>query len=743
MNQAAGTVSGSFTVGNVPPGQYVVRVTDSAGNFAEAFFLVKRAPTLFLNTTSGPIGTHVNFKGVNFTLGDTSCSVSSPTSSAIVIAAACVMVQNSTHVLANVNGSFTVGNVPPGQYVIQVTGSPIGDFAQAIFNVTLGPRLVLTPSSGPTGSDVSFAGFGFLPQDSGCSLSASISGLFSAGTCVKRWGSTMVNGSFTIGVVPPGEYFVRVIGTPYSDFADAIFNVTFGPRIVLAPINGHIGDHVSVNGTGFLPQDSSCTIVSGPSNIFNPILPGSVACAIFRVGTGIVNGSFIIGNVPPGQYVIQVNGNLGDSAQAILTVLASAPTLILYPANATNGAAVSFRGTGFSASDTGCVVQASPNNLVITSPTCSIVSPTVAVGSFIVGPYATTNVKWNVTVKGTPANDIPGPPTGAIFNVTASIVVTPPSGTINTVFTFTGSGFSSTATSCAATIIPPFPSGSSHPSCYLSTGAGQVSGSIIVPTTAVPGTYGISVGAYVAGVHTGQNATGFFTVGTPSALITLTPGSVGQGQPVGVAGVGFNPNDTLCKISAGTPNVLFTSSTCSISGGYVSGAFTVASTAPGGYYLVTVTGYISPANVTRGDFASNFLAVTLSSTVTTFSTTTTTASTTTKLSTTTTSVATSYSYSSTTYSTTGILFTTYSHLTVNTVSGLTSITLTATTSTTQTLTTVTVSTTTAFTTVACTVFPCGYSIGSQGMNPGPFADNIGLLAVLLLVLPMLLRRLFS
>jgi hypothetical protein len=89
------------------------------------------------------------------------------------------------------------------------------------------------------------------------------------------------------------------------------------------------------------------------------------------------------------------------------------------------------------------------------------------------------------------------------------------------------------------------------------------------------------------------------------------------------------------------------------------------------------------------------------------------------------------------------LITTYSHSAIATISGVTQTTVTQTTSTSVTLSTVTVTTTTAFTTVACTVFPCGYSIGSQAVNPGPFADNIGLLAVLLLIVPMLLRRLFS
>lgn len=275
-----------------------------------------------------------------------------------------------------------------------------------------------------------------------------------------------------------------------------------------------------------------------------------------------------------------------------------------------------------------------------------------------------------------------------------------------------------------------------------------------MPVSAFPGTYGIVVRDQ--GGISGGISTGFFTVGTPSAFVQIDPNPVGQGQAVGVAGTGFNPNDTYCTITAGSGGTLpwegpgGTPPTCAISGGYVSGAFTVGTTVPGGFYLITVTGYYGGSianptggNATRGDFASNFLGVNLASTITTISATTTTGTTTTQMSTTTTSMATTYSFSSTTYSTTGIFFTTYSNQIISTVSALTTSTMTQTTSTSLTVATVTVSTTTQFTTISCGPIPCGFAIQSQvqGVNLGPFADNVGLLAVLLLIVPMLLRRL--
>jgi hypothetical protein len=361
-----------------------------------------------------------------------------------------------------------------------------------------------------------------------------------------------------------------------------------------------------------------------------------------------------------------------------------------------------------------------------------------------------------VQVLGTPLNDI----TSAPFNVTASVVVTPTSGTINSVFTYTGTGFSSTASACTAVIIPPFQGSSTTEACYITPTLGTVSGSFVVPLTAGPGTYGITVTDNTPGHNVVSS--GIFTVGTPSAFIQLDPNPVSQGQSVGIAGTGFNPNDTYCTITAGTgngpngpiwgpaPDGSGVVPSCAISGGYVSGAFTVSNYAVGGFYLITVTGYIAggpdnTGNVTRGDFASNFLGINLASTITTDSPTTTTATTTTGFTTSTTSWATSYTYFSTTYSSTGLFITSYSNVIINTVSGLTTSTMTQTTSTSVTVNTVTVSTTTQFTTVSCGPIPCGFAIKSQvqGVNLGPFADNVGLLAVLLLIIPMLLRRLLS
>ena len=75
------------------------------------------------------------------------------------------------------------------------------------------------------------------------------------------------------------------------------------------------GHRVSFAGAGFLPTDTTCAVSSPASDgvIF------SSACVV-QAGTGAPYGGFIVGNVLPGSYVIQVTGDQGDFAQAVLAV---------------------------------------------------------------------------------------------------------------------------------------------------------------------------------------------------------------------------------------------------------------------------------------------------------------------------------------------------------------------------------------------------------------------------------------
>ena len=175
------------------------------------------------------------------------------------------------------------------------------------------PLVMLSTGSARVGLEISVSGSGFLPTDTSCVFSSpSSSALVSSSACVTQQGS--LSGSFIVGNVPVGAYVIQASGN-MGDSAQTILEVTGGPQLQLSPATGGPGLDVVVQGSGFLPTDTTCTI-SSPSSP-NPILPGSAACVIQG---GRATGSFLIGNVLPGEYVIRITGNQGDSAQTIIDV---------------------------------------------------------------------------------------------------------------------------------------------------------------------------------------------------------------------------------------------------------------------------------------------------------------------------------------------------------------------------------------------------------------------------------------
>ena len=88
--------------------------------------------TITLNPSSGSAGTSVSVTG-SLLPGDTGCTIASP-SIGFIAGYKCKVLPGGV-----VSGSFTVGTVMPGQYLIMASGTPgnpSGDYAQALFTVT-------------------------------------------------------------------------------------------------------------------------------------------------------------------------------------------------------------------------------------------------------------------------------------------------------------------------------------------------------------------------------------------------------------------------------------------------------------------------------------------------------------------------------------------------------------------------------------------------------------------------------
>jgi hypothetical protein len=179
------------------------------------------------------------------------------------------------------------------------------------------PVVSLNKGTGSVGASLSFTGAGFLPTDTTCSLSnPSSNNLIASSSCVIQMGTGLTHGGFTVGNVLPGQYLLQVTGNQ-GDFAQTILEENGGSQLSPSHVDSRPGAGVSIHATGMLPTDSTCQL-SSPSSP-NVILPGTAACVI-QLGSGVAYGGFTVGNVLPGQYVIQITGNQGDTAQTIIAV---------------------------------------------------------------------------------------------------------------------------------------------------------------------------------------------------------------------------------------------------------------------------------------------------------------------------------------------------------------------------------------------------------------------------------------
>ena len=180
---------------------------------------------LDLSPNSGPVGIEVGITGqVAIPSLDRSCSISSPSSGTIIESQACA-VNGGGSTNGNLTGSFIVGNVSPGQYVIEVTACAgnngctpsAGDFVQAVFQTQGQPSISVSPGwccSAP-GSTVQVFGTGFSLNDGPCTLGGPAVLSYS---CNISGGS--LTGTFTVANVPAGYYEVSATGNPTGDSAN-------------------------------------------------------------------------------------------------------------------------------------------------------------------------------------------------------------------------------------------------------------------------------------------------------------------------------------------------------------------------------------------------------------------------------------------------------------------------------------------------------------------------------------------
>ena len=534
--------------------------SEPSGLVSSVTFTVPAIASITLTPISGAVGTAVSVSGTNFLTSDTSCTLSTAPGT-LLQAPTC------TILLGTVTGSFTVaGGSPSGTYVVTVTGMPGGDFGQATFTVTPpppAPTLSFSPPSGLPGTLVHVSGTNYAGTT--CSLSSNPSGLFTVLlSCSISNG--VLTGEFEVASgAAAGDYVVTVTTNISSDTNKALFTIT-SVTFTLSPASSVAGAAVAASGQNY--EGTTCQLSSAPVGLFS----STPACSI---SNHALSGGFTVASAAPlGGYTVTVTTNVAGEKAIVSFIVGSVgpPLFALSPSSGPAGTFVSISGQNYAG--TACtILSASPSGLFV-SYSCSISSGTLS-GGFTVASTAPLGA-YTVTIK-TNAGETETAP----FTLTGllTFVLTPTSGLIGTPVSASGSNFVGSTCTLDVTPVGLFTS----QTCSIETSTGKLTGGFTVASSASPGMpYTVTVTT-----NAGETKAAPFTVPYPASQ-TFALSQTSGGGSTGVTISGTNYVGTTCSLTS-TPSGLFTSSSCSISAGQLSGGFTIATTASPGGYTVTVS----------------------------------------------------------------------------------------------------------------------------------------------------------
>ena len=222
---SGGVLTASFNVANALAGTYTITgIGSPTGDFSSSTFTVL-PPSLVLNPSSGPAGTHVSVSGFGFYSTDNTCALTgSPVS--------------SPHTCSISGGILTVAPPPsfvvagpPGTYTITATTNE-ADTSEAVASFTVTPLNSPSITLSDLGNDygnvgdtvtVSGSGFSLIPPDTSCSLSGSI--ITAVSPCSIAGGVLVPSPTFIVGNVAAGVYTITARGIPDGDSARAEFQV--------------------------------------------------------------------------------------------------------------------------------------------------------------------------------------------------------------------------------------------------------------------------------------------------------------------------------------------------------------------------------------------------------------------------------------------------------------------------------------------------------------------------------------
>lgn len=458
------------------------------------------------------------------------------------------------------NGTFElVFDIPEsiiGEQDIVIIGEDSG--AEFEFPFTVKPKLVVTPTSGQAGTEVTINGTGFAYRNGII--------LFFNGVAVQSTDFTWVTeptykrttnlGSFTLTMPIPsglatGTYVIKAEDEDSSSiYAQANFEVLLNSVLTISANTGNVGDSVTVTGTNFTPNAS-----------VNILFDTQAVATVTTDALGNFSQQITVPAAVCGAHLIKVG-----TIQQAYTVT---PTMTMDKSQGIAGTTVTLTGKGFAG---GTAITALFGTTAITlTPavtdatggfTASFTVPAAATGTYTVQVTAGTTVSANFTI------------------VDASMTIDVASGKVGDTITVTGANFGA-GSNIILTI-----DGVAIPNIGTVTAGtnGAFTAPFSIPT--------IAGGAHTLAVSDGTTSkSAQFTV---EAKASMTPVIGNVGTQVTVSGDGFIAGNTLTIKYAGT---VAATGILPLTGAFTNATFTVPA-GNGGANTVEVTDGINTIQLT-------------------------------------------------------------------------------------------------------------------------------------------------
>ena len=603
-----------FNVPRINAGFYPVKVEGNTGDFTISTFQVE--PSISSIPGQGPVGTAISVNGFNFASSDTSATITF-NGTDVTPSSGC---QISGGTIPFSSCSFTVPSTKWGSYNILAIGSS-GDVATTTFAVE--PSVTLTPSQGPTGTQVAVDGNNFAPTDTSATLTFNGKSIGTPSGCQVSGGSIVSPCTIIIPTgLAPGTYYLVTTGNAdascsFGGGCDQEFTpfTVQAPTVSVSPSSSPIGSPVSVSGSGFSPIDTSATLTFSLSPYGQVDVSPSGGCQVsggsivsssctFTVPSKLSGGAVLDSNALA-PYTVTVTGNTGDSGT---TSFNAQITFSVTPTVVSQGKDITVSGAGYACIGGGSIIPCS--NISFFAFNANTFTPLLLTPSFC--PLTDGAFSCSVTIPiDAPQGNYTFEGSTSFSNPTASITIplppftaSPAGGKIGSSVTISGGSFASSDTSATLTFsqspngqVDVSPSGGcpivggTIPSCTF-TVPSKLSGGYVVDSFFVHA-YNITA----TGTSGDQFTTSFFAL--PS--FTMTSSVVLPGHTVTVSGTGYacldsSNNVVPCQSVSLTAtnlntdnNISITPTSCPLTDDSFSCSVTIPADAPQGSYIFVAT----------------------------------------------------------------------------------------------------------------------------------------------------------